>query len=283
MIGPRRVDKPLVLYGHGRLGHLAEEVFKKIGVPIYQVFDKSCPPCFNPVDCLVAICIASEPYAPIADKLRADGFTDIVSVYDIFEAYPECGITSGWFVGSVSEEDVGGLTYVTSIWLDRLSKVHYLQFVRWHEYREDFFPYEYPIDPTNRWYIPEVKETLRMDKEHIRLENPGSTLSDIADRKSYRARFPYDDPTPLTYIQLHCEGNELVTIQDNMGYFQKYRPIIAVTVYHTRDGLWAIEKTLMDNLENYRWYFRLHAHQGQAAIMYGVPKERNGRGGQNGI
>jgi hypothetical protein len=37
MIGPRRVDKPLVLYGYGKLGHLAEEIFYELKIPIAAI------------------------------------------------------------------------------------------------------------------------------------------------------------------------------------------------------------------------------------------------------
>lgn len=67
MIGPRRVDnKPLVLYGAGKLGRLAGEIFNRLGI-LFMVIDKdtnSPYPVPGP-DILVAVCVATSPYNEI--------------------------------------------------------------------------------------------------------------------------------------------------------------------------------------------------------------------------
>jgi hypothetical protein len=40
-IGPRSVDRPLVLYGAGKLGYLAADLFRRLGIPVAYALDRS--------------------------------------------------------------------------------------------------------------------------------------------------------------------------------------------------------------------------------------------------
>ena len=100
-----------------------------------------------------------------------------------------------------------------------------------------------------------------------------STLADIRARQHATLYTLDGSPLPES-ISIHTEGCELKTLEINMPLFQRYRPSIDVACYHSRDGLWAIEKYLMDNLPDYTWTFRLSAYQGQGAYIYGTPNER---------
>lgn len=276
MIGPRKIDKPLILYGKGNLGKLAVEVFNKLGIPIYATFDRNTMPPLLWIDCLVAVCVATEPYQPIHNALVAAGWIDIVSVYDIFEAYPECGITSGWFTGELSEEDENNITAVVKHFLetnDFHSIFHHLAFRLWHQFRVEIqIGYDYPIDTSNRYYIPEIKAVFH-DHEFILEEVPGSKLADIEKRRA-GCFYAYGGTSFYTYMKIHFEGKELPFLEANLAYLVTHRPILAVTCYHNRDGLWKIPKFMMDNLPDYRFLFQLHSYMGQGAVLYAIPKER---------
>lgn len=254
MIGPRRVNKPLVLYGYGKLGHLAEEVFHELKIPIHVVFDQKARPPLIPDRCkekaLLAVCIASEPYQPIHDSLKADGWTDIVPVWDVIEVYPEVGLRNGWFTGDITEEDARGYSFVMDHFHGKLSKDHYSEFVIWH---------------VNRTSTDSVLLQIKPLAESL-----PSTLADIRQRQhmqKYVLGVQGD-------VIIHNEGYELQTIQESLPVFQKDRPRFQVACYHSRDGFWKIQKTLMESLPDYSWTFRLHAYMGQAAYLYGQPKEK---------
>ena len=246
MIGPRLVDKPLVLYGMGKLGMLAKEIFDELNIHSIMI-DKNCDlhHVKNPEDCLLAICVATEPYSQVITPLIASGWETIVPVWDIIEEYPEVGIRNGWFADSDIENEE---EYVSLHLDDEDSREHYYEFRSWHRCRIQS-PTRLPISPS------------------ISLL---STLADIRNRQ--RVEMFVDDP--MESISIHSEGCELKTIENGMPLFKKYRPKIDVTCYHSRDGLWKIEKYLIDNLPDYKWTFRLHAYMGQTAVMYGMPKER---------
>ena len=128
MIAPRKVEKPLILYGYGRLGQLAEEIFNELDIPILNVLDQDGYKVEPPNDdILLAICVAAEPYEKVIAPLVAAGWTDIVPVWDIIEAYPEIGIHNGWMASweetSFAEEDE--CDTVMSKFSDKLSKIHY--------------------------------------------------------------------------------------------------------------------------------------------------------------
>ena len=40
MLAPVKVKKPLILYGKGKLGKLAVEIFEELKIPIYEIMDK---------------------------------------------------------------------------------------------------------------------------------------------------------------------------------------------------------------------------------------------------
>ena len=278
-LSSRKVDLPLILYGNGKLGKLAKEIFDKLKIPIQDIFSKDIIPKKHNKGSLIAVCIAVSPFKPIHNLLVAQGYEskNIVSVYDIFLAYPEMGILSGWLTGETLAEEQMNIYFVTQHYHDKESRIHYRAFFCWHKRYEEPIGRIFPliINTENRWYIPEVQAALT-DKDLIYKEIPGSTLADIERRRKSNPIFKeYPLSGSFGYIQLHLEGRELENIKTNMGYFQRNRPILGVTCYHTRDGLWRIERELMDGLENYNFYFRLHSFQGQSAILYGIPVERN--------
>lgn len=262
MIRSRLVDKPLILYGYGQLGHLAEEVFKKLGItPIFFV-DKNIPEisltCFVSKEIkehsLLAICIANEPYYSVIEPLIADGWKDVCSVYDIFEAYPECRIGNGWTTGLLWKDEVLQIKEVHEKWDDAISRSHYSAFLRWRIYRKE-------------------SQSFIINTNHLTLLTLLTLPSTLADIEKRQRVMVFDD-VPMKSISIHTEGYELETIEVNMRLLQKYKPNIDVACYHSRDGLWKIEKVLMNGLPDYCWMFRLHAYSGQAAYIYGIPKER---------
>jgi hypothetical protein len=248
---PRRVDKPLVLYGKGQLGKLAVKVFDELSIP-YRITDSYDPDvgvCHDHEDVLVAVCVATEPYSSLKQRIELLGYTDIVPVYDIFEAYPECGIGSGWFADEFTIEDVDGMNYVMRKLNDLLCRMSYGAFIDWRRQRID-----YP---------------------HIPITSIPGLATDLASIRARQKATMWenwqwgDGPSS---VSIHAEGHELETIKNNLSDFIKYRPKINVTVYHSRDGLWKIQKLLMENLKDYRFQFRLHAYLGTGAYLYCIPK-----------
>ncbi len=258
MTEPITPSRPIVLYGKGPLGMLTKEIFDKHMIPVAAHIDRNDFTRGTPSkaekelkkEAVVIVCIASEPYNPIRLMLRSKGWGaegKIRRIYDVFEQHPELGITSGWKIGKLSHEDRSGIARMLPKFADNTSNRHWVHFTTWHRGRGDM---------------------ALNNMEHR--ECLPSTLADIEARRHV---FLCKDE-PMGSVSIHAEGYELDTILVNMPLFQKHRPKIDAACYHTRDGLWKIEKALMDGLPNYRWTFRVHAYQGQGAYVYGVPTEK---------
>lgn len=77
-----------------------------------------------------------------------------------------------------------------------------------------------------------------------------------------------------TFVKLHLEGGELSALRGAERTLKKFRPIVAVTTYHSDDGIWKIPGWLMSALENYKFLWRNHGWCGTGAVVYAIPKER---------
>jgi FkbM family methyltransferase len=83
---------------------------------------------------------------------------------------------------------------------------------------------------------------------------------------------------PATFIKLHLEGWEYDVLEGASCTLSKYRPLLTVTTYHNRNGLWMLPAFLMRNLRDYSFLMRLHSWMGTGAVVYALPHERCLRG-----
>lgn len=77
-----------------------------------------------------------------------------------------------------------------------------------------------------------------------------------------------------TFIKMHLESFEYQGLLGAIRLLQQSRPIIVITLYHSEDGAWRIPLYLMEHLENYCFYHRLHAYCAMSSVLYAVPEER---------
>ena len=73
---------------------------------------------------------------------------------------------------------------------------------------------------------------------------------------------------------MHLEGGELDALKGGWSTLREHRPILAATVYHNDDGIWKTPLWMMENLEDYRFLFRIHSWCGTGAVLYAIPAER---------
>jgi len=79
---------------------------------------------------------------------------------------------------------------------------------------------------------------------------------------------------PATFIKIHVEGWEGGVISGGLETLINKRPILTVTSYHNRNGLWCLPAQIMTCLDNYAYYFRLHSWHGTGGVIYAIPRER---------
>lgn len=181
---PRKVEKPLVLYGAGNLGRMAKQYFEQIGIPIKYAVDSNPEPhrsdpfwagvnIISPEDAppreraesLLAICVAMTQFSRLSAELGSLGWADRVPFYDIAEAYRDRHpLGNGWFSGKLGQADIENIELVLAGWQDDVSRAHHLQFIAWHALREDWLFDDAPVTIGDRYFIPEVVSLLRSDE-----------------------------------------------------------------------------------------------------------------------
>jgi FkbM family methyltransferase len=88
--------------------------------------------------------------------------------------------------------------------------------------------------------------------------------------------FKLDDlEFPVSFLKMHIEGGEYEALKGGLTQIKAHRPILAITVYHNRDGLWKTPILLQEALSEYVFYLRLHSWCGTGAVIYGIPRERS--------
>jgi len=176
----RKIDKPIVLYGAGKLGRMAKEFFDYVGQPISFVVDiyadrQATDPFWkntkvvHPQDVtqsdkdehLLIVCIVTSPLIALRDKLTTEGWEDIAFFYDIAQTYSgRHPLNNGWLVNEFTPADRKNIREVFSSLHDEISRAHYLQFLAWRRTRVELLFEKAPIQGDNRFFIPEVLKVL---------------------------------------------------------------------------------------------------------------------------
>jgi FkbM family methyltransferase len=198
-VGPRTVDKPLVLYGAGNLGRMAAEYFRRLGIGFSAVVDASPQlyrgdPAWEGVlvlgpdeasaelrqSALLAVCVVTLPFSALGTELTASGWRDVVPFYDIAEAYRDRHpLSNGWFVGDFGHSELGYIDAVLNRWDDDVSRAHHLQFIAWHRLREDWLFDAAPVTTLDRYFIPQLVRTLH---DHEVFVDVGAHEGEVIER-----------------------------------------------------------------------------------------------------
>lgn len=182
-LSPRKIDKPVVLYGAGNLGRMAKDFFGRIGLEYLYFVDMGAEekisdefwrgtkilhpdqvPEEDKIKCVIVICVVQMSQEELKRNLRKQGWKDVAYFYDVTEAYrAKYPLRNGWFLNRFSPREKMLLKRVYSKLSDDISRAHYTQFLAWHRLRK-----ELPIDgycvQGNRFFIPELVRLLG-DKE----------------------------------------------------------------------------------------------------------------------
>jgi FkbM family methyltransferase len=359
---PRKIDKPLILYGAGNLGRMAKEYFERLGIPILFVVDANPDlhrrdpfwagldileihdvPVIHRESALLAVCVATVPFSQVNAPLKEQGWRDVVPFYDIAEAYRDRHpLSNGWHSGVLSEQDICGIESVLYRWDDDVSRAHHLQFVAWRSLREEWFFDDAPVTTHDRYFIPQVLSVLHdhevfvdigahhgevverfiravrnsfnavyvvepdannllclyghLDEYTAELREKIHVSESALGQQSGNRRFFHgldyasqfsdlgqaevdvrcldDLLIPATFVKIHIEGWEHCAISGGLETIIGNRPILSVTSYHNREGLWYLPAQIMTCFGDYAYYFRLHSWCGTGGVIYAIPRER---------
>jgi FkbM family methyltransferase len=178
---PRKMDKPVILYGAGSLGKMAKNFFDYLRIPYLYVVDKNAsryktdkywqgveivyPDDVEEIDkrnCLLVICIVTAPLIALRDQLQNEGWKDITFFYDISEFYSDrYPINNGWFLHEIDKKGKESIRKVFFSLTDEVSRAYYLQFLAWRRLRVELLFENLKINLNNRFFIPEVADALK--------------------------------------------------------------------------------------------------------------------------
>lgn len=83
-----------------------------------------------------------------------------------------------------------------------------------------------------------------------------------------------DDLLPNTaadFIKLDVEGAEIPALRGARRLIEKYRPTLAISLYHRPDDLWAIPAVLDSICPGYRLFIRQHYFNSFESVLYAIP------------
>lgn len=75
------------------------------------------------------------------------------------------------------------------------------------------------------------------------------------------------------FIKMDIEGAEYPALRGAMDVIVRERPIMAVSIYHSVEDFYEIQRYLMDKLQDYRYYIRHHALILCETVLYAIPDE----------
>ena len=76
----------------------------------------------------------------------------------------------------------------------------------------------------------------------------------------------------LNFIKMDIEGAELPALKGAEKTIRKYRPLLAISVYHNAEDLWEIPFWIKEKFPFYRFKLRLHGHMLNEIILYCIPQ-----------
>jgi FkbM family methyltransferase len=77
---------------------------------------------------------------------------------------------------------------------------------------------------------------------------------------------------PVTLIKMDVEGAEADSLNGAQMVIEKYRPVLAISVYHKPADLWSIPLMINQFDLDYRFYLRTHGQNGFDTVLYAYPR-----------
>jgi len=77
-----------------------------------------------------------------------------------------------------------------------------------------------------------------------------------------------------TYLKMDIEGFEPLALSGGSNLIQKYRPVLAICLYHSFDHLWSIPNYLHSLVPDYNLYLRRHSDECWESVCYAIPSSR---------
>ena len=110
-------------------------------------------------------------------------------------------------------------------------------------------------------------------KEILKFREEGSFISQISDMGTSNTNANsldnvLFDAVPATFIKMDIEGAERKTIEGAENIIKKYRPKLAICVYHRADDIFEIPLAIKKLVPEYKLYLRQHSNSLLDTVLY---------------
>jgi hypothetical protein len=74
----------------------------------------------------------------------------------------------------------------------------------------------------------------------------------------------------VDFIKMDIEGSELNALKGAQNTIRKYKPILAICLYHRKKNLLTIPKYIHSLCPEYKFYLRAHSKFSQEIVLYAM-------------
>jgi FkbM family methyltransferase len=78
----------------------------------------------------------------------------------------------------------------------------------------------------------------------------------------------------LDYLKMDIEGGEIAALEGAAETIKRFRPQLAISIYHERSHYWRIPLMLGELCPRYRFYIKHYHYNCAETLLYAVPSER---------
>lgn len=79
---------------------------------------------------------------------------------------------------------------------------------------------------------------------------------------------------PYSFLKMDIEGGELAALKGAAETISRYRPRLAISVYHKVDDLWVIPRQIFEFCSDYRIFIRHYTEGVTETVMFFIPKSK---------
>jgi len=121
----------------------------------------------------------------------------------------------------------------------------------------------YEIIPTGLWN----------EKTELCFEAISNGSSKVAEGGSIRINVACLDDMisdEVTFIKLDVEGSEYQAILGAQKTIKKYKPKLAISIYHKPEDIWELPELILSLNKNYRFYLRHYSTAASETVLYAI-------------
>lgn len=144
------------------------------------------------------------------------------------------------------------------------------------------------IDPDGFDHLSSYVRTFHDEYKHLLIEHryvlcdrstgkpPQPTLGDFSNYSPMTVDdlVESNNLTRVDFVKMDIESMEALALEKISHTIQKFRPQLAIAVYHEIEHFWELPLRIIEMCKDYHFYFNIYSPTHFEGIFYAIPKER---------